>query len=119
MLYHVYKACIQVLCPLLLDTKVSNRKLVNQWVRIAFRSQALNTSHLMLLTFLGFHTPDSIRLIENYQPRIDEMHYQMGIAALYNYHQDIISPEQIKELHPLVNIDGIYAGGHVRELASG
>eukprot|EP01083_Nonionella_stella_P077619 212038_1 len=62
---------------------------------------------------VGFHTPDSIRLIETGQ-RMDEAHYQMGKSALYNYHQEFITPEKIAELHPLLNLDGIAGGIHNR-----
>uniref|UniRef100_A0A6A7GBP2 Dimethylglycine dehydrogenase n=1 Tax=Hirondellea gigas TaxID=1518452 RepID=A0A6A7GBP2_9CRUS len=56
----------------------------------------------------GFHTPDSIRLID--ETRLDEANYQLGKSALYDYHQEWISPEQISELHPLVNLDGVVGG---------
>lgn len=68
-------------------------------------------------TPLSFHTPGSIRLIPNEKSYIDEARYQVGKAKIFSSlfgcaEHHMISPDEIKEKHPLVNLDdtGIYAG---------
>lgn len=68
-------------------------------------------------TPLSFHTPGSIRLIPNEQNYIDEAKYQVSKAKIFSslfecepHH--MISVKEIKEKHPLVNLEdtGIYGG---------
>ena len=74
---------------------------------------------------VSFHRPGSIRLIENNQDRIDETYFQMSKSKLYvnNGKQELITPDEIEALHPLININnndtkiwgGIYTqnDGHI------
>jgi dimethylglycine dehydrogenase len=63
---------------------------------------------------LSFHTPGSIRLFSK-KRHVDEHLHQMGKHALY---RDLfggpdfawVSPKEIREMHPLVNIDDTYCG---------
>jgi len=59
---------------------------------------------------VGFHTPGSIRLYEDTPDRRDEAYFQMGKSTLFDAPQELITPTQIKELHPLINLEGIWAG---------
>lgn len=68
-------------------------------------------------TPLSFHTPGSIRLIPNEKDYIEEAKYQVGKAKIFQglfgcSQHHLISPEEIKALHPLVNLEdtGIYGG---------
>jgi len=58
---------------------------------------------------LGFHRPGSIRLYES-EERMTEALQQMGKSKLWPANQKLISPVEIKELHPLVNIEGLMGG---------
>lgn len=72
---------------------------------------------------ISLHTPGSIRLLES-KERMDEANHQLEKARLYarlfgTPEMQLISPDEIKRLHPLCNVDSIYAGllslhdGHV------
>jgi len=68
-------------------------------------------------TPLSFHTPGSIRLIPNDKAYIEEAKYQFGKAKIFSSlfgcgEQHLISPDEMKRLHPLVNLEdtGIYGG---------
>lgn len=65
---------------------------------------------------LSFNQPGSIRLLQN-EERMKEAHYTLSKSKLYQGLFDgpelnMIGPEEIKKLHPLVNTDGIVAGIH-------
>ncbi|CAK9079367.1 unnamed protein product, partial [Durusdinium trenchii] len=68
-------------------------------------------------TPLSFHTPGSIRLIPNQRDYIDEAKYQVSKAKIFSglfecEQHHMISVDEIKEKHPLVNLEdtGIYGG---------
>eukprot|EP00931_Biecheleriopsis_adriatica_P056226 TRINITY_DN33309_c0_g1_i1.p1 TRINITY_DN33309_c0_g1~~TRINITY_DN33309_c0_g1_i1.p1 ORF type:complete len:882 (-),score=165.44 TRINITY_DN33309_c0_g1_i1:45-2690(-) len=68
-------------------------------------------------TPLSFHTPGSIRLVPDEKGYIDEVKYQHGKAKIFSSlfscaEHHMISPAEIKERHPLVNLEGngIYCG---------
>eukprot|EP01084_Bolivina_argentea_P009186 17180_1 len=69
---------------------------------------------------VSFQTPGSIRLIENNNDRIDEAKFQMSKSKLYDNPQYLISPKEIEELHPLINVnmdgnDSIWGGIYTPE----
>ena len=53
---------------------------------------------------IGFHQPGSLRLATN-QSRLDEMKYQMARAGWNKNPQKLVSPEECKELCPLIDIE--------------
>mmetsp|Transcript_21425 Transcript_21425/g.63941 ORF Transcript_21425/g.63941 Transcript_21425/m.63941 type:complete len:854 (-) Transcript_21425:35-2596(-) len=60
---------------------------------------------------LSFNQPGSIRLLQN-EERLKEAHYTLGKSKLYQGlfggpELNLIGPEEVKRLHPLVNMDGI------------
>jgi len=59
---------------------------------------------------VGFQTPGSIRLIENCPDRIDDAHREMGKSRLFDAKQELITPAEVKALHPLLNTDGVWGG---------
>jgi glycine/D-amino acid oxidase-like deaminating enzyme/phenylpropionate dioxygenase-like ring-hydroxylating dioxygenase large terminal subunit/glycine cleavage system aminomethyltransferase T len=63
---------------------------------------------------IGLHLPGSIRLIEKgNDARLAEAMQHVQMAALYDlpeYPTEIISPEKIKELHPLIDTSSIECG---------
>lgn len=68
-------------------------------------------------TELSFHTPGSIRLIPNQQEYIDEARTHIAKAKIFEglfgcSEHRMISPDEIRERHPLVQIDpeDIYCG---------
>jgi len=58
----------------------------------------------------SFQRPGSIRLIEDNADRIDEAKFQMGKSRFFDNPQELISVEEIKDLHPFVNTDRIWGG---------
>lgn len=58
----------------------------------------------------SFHTPGSIRLIDDIPDRIDEAKFQMGKSKFYTNPQRLIGLEEIKELHPFVETAGLWGG---------
>ncbi|XP_070543167.1 dimethylglycine dehydrogenase, mitochondrial-like [Ptychodera flava] len=59
---------------------------------------------------VGFHKPGTIRLATT-PTRVDEMRYQMQRHGWHsNMPQRIIGPEEIHQLHPLLNMEKILAG---------
>ncbi|KAL6059637.1 Dimethylglycine dehydrogenase [Balamuthia mandrillaris] len=58
---------------------------------------------------MNFHGPGSIRLMES-KERMDECLYQHGKSKLWPAKIHLVTPKQIKELHPLVNTEGIEGG---------
>eukprot|EP00397_Hematodinium_sp_SG-2012_P014001 GEMP01014227.1.p1 GENE.GEMP01014227.1~~GEMP01014227.1.p1 ORF type:complete len:848 (+),score=195.38 GEMP01014227.1:180-2723(+) len=65
-------------------------------------------------TQLSLHTPGSIRLIES-KERMDEARHQLEKARLYarlfgTPEMALIGPEDIRNLHPLCNVTGLYGG---------
>ncbi|CAJ1457283.1 unnamed protein product [Effrenium voratum] len=66
-------------------------------------------------TELSFHTPGSVRLIPDQKDYISEAKYQVSKAKIFSglfecEEHHMISPDEIKEKHPLVSLDGIYGG---------
>ncbi|CEM35624.1 unnamed protein product [Vitrella brassicaformis CCMP3155] len=60
-------------------------------------------------TPLGFHETGSIRLLEA-GDRMDETQYQMGKSKIWHQDQHLISPDEVRRLHPLCKLDGVVAG---------
>ncbi|XP_002737400.1 dimethylglycine dehydrogenase, mitochondrial-like [Saccoglossus kowalevskii] len=60
---------------------------------------------------VGFHGPGTIRLAKTPQ-RVDEFRYQIQRHGWYSdiINQSIITPDEIKKLHPLIDTDQILAG---------
>ncbi|XP_038068616.1 dimethylglycine dehydrogenase, mitochondrial-like [Patiria miniata] len=58
---------------------------------------------------VGFHQPGSLRLITT-PDRMDEARYQMARAGWNKAVQELIGPEKVAEIHPLLNMDGILGG---------
>ncbi|XP_033634961.1 dimethylglycine dehydrogenase, mitochondrial-like [Asterias rubens] len=58
---------------------------------------------------VGFHKPGSLRLLTT-PDRMDEAKYQMSRAGWNQAVQELISPEKVAEIHPLLNMDGILGG---------
>ena len=67
---------------------------------------------------VGFHRPGTIRLATT-EDRMDEFRYQMQRNNWHQNPQSLVTPQQISELCPIVNIDGVIGGlysprdGHV------
>ena len=55
---------------------------------------------------VGLHTCGSLRLATN-PTRVDEMHYQMTRAKWHVNPQYLVSPDEIRELHPLLNMEDV------------
>uniref|UniRef100_A0A4W4E4C9 Dimethylglycine dehydrogenase n=1 Tax=Electrophorus electricus TaxID=8005 RepID=A0A4W4E4C9_ELEEL len=60
---------------------------------------------------VGFHQPGSIRIASTVS-RVDEMKYQMTRTHWHSTPQFLISPEEVQELCPLLNMDKVLAGLH-------
>ncbi|XP_064609043.1 dimethylglycine dehydrogenase, mitochondrial-like [Liolophura sinensis] len=58
---------------------------------------------------IGLHVPGSIRLATTPE-RVDEFRYQMQRQGWHSAAQRIIGPDEIKQLHPLLNTENILAG---------
>ncbi|CAE8642933.1 unnamed protein product [Polarella glacialis] len=65
----------------------------------------------------SFHTPGTIRLIPNERAYIDEAKYHVGKSKIFSsqfgcQEHTLISPDEMRALHPLMNIqdDDIYGG---------
>uniref|UniRef100_A0A674D908 Dimethylglycine dehydrogenase, mitochondrial n=1 Tax=Salmo trutta TaxID=8032 RepID=A0A674D908_SALTR len=58
---------------------------------------------------VGFHQPGSIRIAST-PVRVDELKYQMARTHWHPTPQWLITPEKIKELFPLLNMDKVLAG---------
>lgn len=58
---------------------------------------------------VGFHRPGSIRLATS-PLRMDEMRYQMQRQGWNKAPQYMITPDEIKEMVPIINLDGILGG---------
>nr|XP_045620302.1 dimethylglycine dehydrogenase, mitochondrial-like isoform X1 [Procambarus clarkii] len=67
---------------------------------------------------IGLHLPGSIRLATT-PSRVDEMKYQMSRHGCHEAPQCLLTPQQVKELVPIANVDNILMGlytagdGHV------
>lgn len=80
----------------------------------------IHVRSLQLLTELedkhgiGLHLPGSIRIIDkNNFNRLLEAKQHLAMAKLYDdikYPTELISPNEIKNLHPLINLDNVEAG---------
>ena len=57
----------------------------------------------------GWHTTGAIRLADN-QDRMDELKYNCTKDRCLGLNVEMLTPEQIKELHPLINTEGILGG---------
>ena len=55
---------------------------------------------------VGFRRVSNIRLAMN-QDRMDEYHQYAGVAATIGVRVDFLTPEQVKEVWPLCNIEGL------------
>ena len=55
---------------------------------------------------IGFHTPGSLRIAET-ETRMDEFKYQLTRAQWHPAPIELIGPERIRELHPLLNMDNV------------
>ena len=55
---------------------------------------------------VGFRRVSNIRLATN-RDRMDEYHQYAGVAATIGVRVDFLTPEQVKEVWPLCNIDGL------------
>eukprot|EP00040_Diaphanoeca_grandis_P013087 m.66162 g.66162 ORF g.66162 m.66162 type:complete len:824 (+) comp23656_c0_seq1:236-2707(+) len=70
---------------------------------------------------IGFHHPGSIRLVEKgNRDRYLEAQQQVAMASLYDHPEEnlqtrLISPDEIQELHPLINTDSIECGVWTQE----
>ena len=60
---------------------------------------------------IDFHPCGSVRLA-NSQDRLDEFRYRKGIADLLGVPLEIVSPEQARQLFPLVDLDGVLGAAH-------
>ncbi|RDD45141.1 Dimethylglycine dehydrogenase, mitochondrial [Trichoplax sp. H2] len=58
---------------------------------------------------VGFHKPGSLRLATTPE-RVNEIYYHMSRHGWNKAPQWIVSPEEIKELCPIINIDSVLAG---------
>ncbi|XP_041706570.1 dimethylglycine dehydrogenase, mitochondrial isoform X1 [Coregonus clupeaformis] len=58
---------------------------------------------------VGFHQPGSIRIAST-PVRVDELKYQMARSHWHPTPQWLITPEKIKELFPLLNMDKVLMG---------
>lgn len=58
---------------------------------------------------VGLRTVGNIRLAMN-QDRMDEYHHYAGVADTIGVKVEFLTPEKIKELWPMCNIDGIVGG---------
>ncbi|XP_033120611.1 dimethylglycine dehydrogenase, mitochondrial-like [Anneissia japonica] len=58
---------------------------------------------------VGFHTPGSLRVAMTPE-RCDEFHYQMQRQAWQKAPQWLLTPEEIQEVHPLLNMDKVLLG---------
>ena len=57
----------------------------------------------------GWHTTGAIRLASN-QDRLDELKYNCTKDKCLGLNVEMIGPERIKELHPLINTEGLLGG---------
>lgn len=55
---------------------------------------------------IGLHLPGSIRLATT-PARLDEARYQMARQGWNDAPQSLLTPDEIHELHPLLNMDGV------------
>lgn len=66
----------------------------------------------------GFHPSGAMRVTRN-PDRMDEFRHVAGLSEFTGYPLDIVTPEQIAELHPLAQVNGLIGGvfepddGHV------
>lgn len=55
---------------------------------------------------IGFHKPGSLRIAET-ATRLDEMKYQLSRSQWHPAPVEVVGPERIHELHPLLNMDKV------------
>ncbi|XP_072167369.1 dimethylglycine dehydrogenase, mitochondrial-like [Diadema setosum] len=60
---------------------------------------------------IGFHKPGSIRLLQT-PTRMDEARYQLGRQRWNDAYMAILTPEEVLDLCPIVNIDRVLGGLH-------
>ncbi|XP_061763862.1 dimethylglycine dehydrogenase, mitochondrial [Nerophis ophidion] len=58
---------------------------------------------------VGFHQPGSVRIAST-PARVDEMRYQMTRTHWHVTQQSMITPEEVQQLFPLLNMDKVLAG---------
>ncbi|XP_078608575.1 dimethylglycine dehydrogenase, mitochondrial-like [Branchiostoma floridae x Branchiostoma japonicum] len=58
---------------------------------------------------VGFHGPGTIRLASTPE-RVDEFRYQMQRQGCHDAPQWLLTPEEIHEMHPLLNMDKVLMG---------
>lgn len=63
--------------------------------------------------YVSWHECGSLRLAIS-EDFVDWFRYVQSIAPRLGYEVEILSPEQIKEVHPFLNLDGILAGAFTR-----
>ncbi|HJO37725.1 MAG: FAD-dependent oxidoreductase [Vicinamibacterales bacterium] len=61
---------------------------------------------------IDFHRCGSVRLA-NSQDRLDEFRYRKGIADLLGVPFEIVSPQDARQLFPLIELDGIVGAAHL------
>ncbi len=59
--------------------------------------------------YVGWHGCGGIRFALTPQ-EVEWFHHVAGVAKMIGFHLEIIDPEKIKQLNPLVNTDGVLAG---------
>ncbi|KAI8483162.1 hypothetical protein Bbelb_390440, partial [Branchiostoma belcheri] len=60
---------------------------------------------------VGFHTPGSIRIAST-PTRVDEFRYQMQRQGWNKAPQWLLTPEEVHQMHPLLNMDKVLMGLH-------
>ncbi|XP_041465760.1 dimethylglycine dehydrogenase, mitochondrial-like [Lytechinus variegatus] len=60
---------------------------------------------------VGFHKPGSIRILST-PDRMDEAKYQMARQGWNKAYQKLLTPEEVEELCPIINMDGVLGGIH-------
>ena len=61
---------------------------------------------------ISFHASGALRITRN-ADRMAEFRHVQGLSKFSNYPLHILSPAELKEIYPLVELDGII-GGHLR-----
>ena len=59
----------------------------------------------------GFHRSGAMRITRN-PDRMDEFRHVAGLSDFAGYPLEVLAPERIAELHPLVKLDGLLGGIH-------
>jgi dimethylglycine dehydrogenase len=86
-------------CPTF-STRLAIQKL-QQYSAALYRHMAADTDHP-----INYHLTGSVRLAHSSE-RMDEYRYVLGLARLNGLDYRILTPQQLRERHPLVEIDGL------------